>query len=116
MTLKEALPIAEKATHCGMCKIDFLGTGLCPSGKKYGFVAYWPEGRIEILKALSYKQVKPTKRLLDIVNSCTMCGICDRQCTFITNLRPMMIQEALKDYVDSLLQKNDKVLVICFSL
>jgi len=41
-SLDDALEIAKKETHCGMCRIDFLGTGLCPSGKKHGFVAYWP--------------------------------------------------------------------------
>jgi hypothetical protein len=98
----QAFLIATKATHCGMCKIDFLGTGLCPSGKKYGFASYWPEGRMELMKALREKTVMPTKKLLEIVNSCTMCGICDRQCYFITNLRPSVVQQGLLDYVKNL--------------
>ena len=32
--LDEAVKIAEKGTHCGMCKVDFLGVGVCPAGKK----------------------------------------------------------------------------------
>ncbi len=31
-SLDDAVAIAKKGTHCGMCRIDFLGTGLCPSG------------------------------------------------------------------------------------
>jgi hypothetical protein len=98
----QAFSIATKATHCGMCKIDFLGTGLCPSGKKYGFASYWPEGRMELMKAIHEKTITPTKKLLEIVDSCTMCGVCDRQCYFITNLRPSVVQQGLRDYVNTL--------------
>jgi UDP-N-acetylenolpyruvoylglucosamine reductase len=109
MKMNEAVEIAKKGTHCGMCKIDFLGTGVCSAGKKYGFVAYWPEGRMELTLALAAGTVKPTKMLLDIVNSCTLCGICDYQCHFITHLRPMKVQQALKEYVAHL---NDSDLVV----
>jgi len=102
MTLENALEIAEKGTHCGMCKIDFLGTGLCPAGRKHGFVAYWPEGRMEITQALASGRVQPTEKLVEIVNSCNSCGICDKQCNFITHLRPERVQQGLKEYVDSL--------------
>ncbi|MBU1940751.1 MAG: FAD-binding protein [Candidatus Thermoplasmatota archaeon] len=106
MSLADGIDTAVKATHCGMCKIDFLGTGLCPAGKQHGYVAYWPEGRMEIIKALHEKRIQPTKKLVDIVESCTLCGICDHQCHFITNLRPTIVQKALKEYVKNL-NKND---------
>ncbi|MBN1281019.1 MAG: FAD-binding protein [Candidatus Thermoplasmatota archaeon] len=102
MNLHEAAEMAKKETHCGMCKVDFLGTGLCPAGLKHGFVAYWPEGRMELVQALAAGTVPPTQALVDIVNSCTMCGICDRQCHFITHLRPMKAQQALKTYAENL--------------
>ncbi len=101
-TLKDAVAIAEKGTHCGMCKIDFLGIGLCPAGKKHGFLAYWPQGRMEIVKALASGRVKPTDKLIDIVKSCPLCGICDKQCNFITQLRPEKVAHALKEYVHNL--------------
>jgi hypothetical protein len=104
--LEDAVKIAEKGTHCGMCKIDFLGSGLCPSGKKYGFVAYWPEGRMELVKALHSKKIKPTKALIEIANSCTLCGICEKQCNFTTHLRPEKVSKALKEYVNKL-DKNE---------
>lgn len=100
--LEEAVSIAKKGTHCGMCRFDFLGTGLCPSGKKYGFVAYWPQGRMQIFKMLMSGKVKPTKKLIEIANSCTFCGICDKQCNFATQLRPEKVAKALKEYTDSL--------------
>jgi|GEM_PF-154210 len=101
-SLKEAVAIAQKGTHCGMCRIDFLGTGLCPSGKKHGYLAYWPQGRMELVKHLSEGRIKPTEKLREIANSCTLCGICDKQCNFTTQLRPEKVARALKDYVNAL--------------
>jgi FAD/FMN-containing dehydrogenase len=100
--LDSAIETAEKATHCGMCRIDFLETGLCPAGVKHGFAAYWPDGRMELLLALKRNELKPTEKLVEIVNSCDLCGRCDRQCHFITNLRPSKVQEALKNLVEAL--------------
>ena len=101
-TFKEALNIANKGTHCGMCRIDFLGTGLCPSGKKHGYLAYWPQGRMQIFKMLQSGKVQPTEKLIDIANSCPLCGICDKQCNFATQLRPEKVAKALKEYVQHL--------------
>ena len=101
MTLSEVLSATKKEAHCGMCKIDYLDTGVCPSGKKHGFLAYWPEGRVELARALAENEVRPTPVLFDIVNSCNFCGICDKQCNFITQLRPMKVERALKEYADN---------------
>ena len=89
-------------THCAMCRLDFLGIGVCPSGKKHGFVAYWPQGRIEIYRALQNGTLTPTQQLIDIVDTCTLCGVCDKLCSFITNRRPMIVLNALKEYVEGL--------------
>src|SRR5512137_411310 len=100
--LEEVVKIAEKGTHCGMCRIDFLGTGLCPAGKKHGFLAYWPQGRMELVKHLNEGRIQPTITLIEIANSCTLCGICDKQCNFATQLRPEKVAKALKEYVKDL--------------
>ena len=102
ISFKDAVEIAKKGTHCGMCRFDFLGSGVCPAGRKKGFVAYWPQGRMEIVKQLDSGRVKPTEKLKDIVDSCNLCGICDKQCNFITQLRPEKVAKALKEYVESL--------------
>jgi hypothetical protein len=102
MKLTDVLDAAKKEAHCGMCRIDYLDTGVCPSGKSRGFLAYWPEGRVELARALAEKTVQPTEALLDIVKTCTLCGFCDRQCHFITQLRPMKVAEGLKDYAATL--------------
>jgi hypothetical protein len=102
MTEDMVMQTAKTETHCAMCRLDFLGTGVCPSGKKHGFVAYWPQGRIEIYRALKAGTLTPTQRLIDIADTCTLCGACDKQCSFITNRRPMLVQKALKEYVKRL--------------
>ncbi|HES59192.1 MAG TPA: FAD-binding protein [Caldithrix sp.] len=99
---EEAITIAKKGSHCGMCRFDFLGTGVCPSGKKHGFLAYWPQGRMQIFKSLMSGKVKPTKKLIEITTSCSLCGICDKQCNFATQLRPEKVAKALKEYTESL--------------
>jgi UDP-N-acetylenolpyruvoylglucosamine reductase len=109
--LQKAFYIAEKGTHCGMCKIDFLGSGVCPSGKKNGFAAYWPDGRMEIVKALYSGKIRPTEELKNIAKSCKVCGICDKQCNFTTHLRPERVAKALKEYVNKLDDKDfEKIL------
>jgi hypothetical protein len=102
ISLKDAVEIAKKGTHCGMCRFDFLGNGVCPAGKKHGFLAYWPQGRMELVKHLEEGKVPLTEKLIDIVNSCSLCGICDKQCNFITQLRPEKVAKALKEYVNNL--------------
>jgi FAD/FMN-containing dehydrogenase len=104
--LDSAIEIAEKASHCGMCRIDFLETGLCSAGVKNGFAAYWPDGRMELLLALTRDELEPTEKLVDVVKSCDMCGRCDKQCHFITHLRPSKVQEALKHFVETLDEKD----------
>lgn len=100
--MTEAGTVSEKFTHCGMCRIDYLGTGLCPAGTQHGYYAYWPCGRNELFKALRDKRITPTRRLKQIVDSCTLCGACDKQCSFVNNLQPTVVQKALKDYASKL--------------
>ncbi|MFW6147023.1 MAG: FAD-binding oxidoreductase [Thermodesulfobacteriota bacterium] len=106
---EEAEHIAAQCRHYAMCKIDFLGTGLCPSGKKNGFVSYYPQGRMDIYYALSNNMIPVTPRLIDIVNTCTLCGICDKQCYFVTELRPMKVMNALKYYLDDYLKAQGEI-------
>ena len=57
---------------------------------------------MEIVKQLDSGRVKPTEKLKDIVDSCNLCGFCDKQCNFITQLRPEKVAKALKEYVENL--------------
>ncbi|MFC1861068.1 FAD-binding protein [Chloroflexota bacterium] len=109
MDLTEAKSIAERCTHYGMCKIDFLGTGVCPAGIEQKYVSYYPQGRMEIVHALADGIIPVTERLVDIARSCNLCGVCDKQCYFVTGLRPVRVMEALKDYVESHLTENKAI-------
>lgn len=48
----DPLHTALLCRHYSMCKIDYLDTGLCPSGPEKHFVAYYPQGRMDIYAAL----------------------------------------------------------------
>ncbi|MBN2124341.1 MAG: FAD-binding oxidoreductase [Deltaproteobacteria bacterium] len=107
--------IAETASQCrhyAMCKIDFLGTGLCPAGEQYHYVSFYPQGRMDICRALFQGDLPVSEGLLRIADSCTLCGICDRQCAFVTGLRPLKVMAALKDHVRSFLKGGGRVLEI----
>ena len=96
MISEEAAGIASQCRHYAMCKIDFLGTGLCPPGENNHYVSYYPQGRMDLYDALAKGQIPVTERLVDIADTCTLCGICDKQCHFATELRPMKVMRALK--------------------
>ena len=112
MISKEAAAIASQCRHYAMCKIDFLGTGLCPAGKAHHFVSYYPQGRMDIYYALSEKVIPVTEGLVHIAHTCTLCGICDKQCHFVTELRPMSVMNALQEYVRDHLEENRPVVKV----
>jgi len=104
--LQQVKEIADKCVHYAMCRIDFLGTGVCSSGVKSGYVSYYPQGRMEIVSALADGLIPVTERLVDIAQSCTLCGKCDKQCYFVRELRPLKVMQALKEHVESHLSQG----------
>ena len=109
MISEEAGKMAAQCRHYAMCKIDFLGTGLCPPGQKKHYVAYHPQGRMDLYHALSENIIPVTEGLVDIARTCTLCGICDKQCHFVTGMRPMKVMKALKDYVEAHVRQGKEV-------
>jgi len=109
---EEARKISSQCRHYAMCKIDFLGTGLCPSGPKKHYVSYYPQGRMDICSALSRDLIPLTPALVDIADTCTLCGICDRQCHFVTGMRPTTAMTALKNHVAAWLKEGRKIEII----
>ena len=96
---EKARRTAAQCRHYAMCKIDYLDTGLCPSGPERHYVAFYPQGRMDLYRALAEGLVPMTEALVEAADTCTLCGICDKQCHFITGLRPVKVMEALKDHV-----------------
>lgn len=102
---------ASQCSHYAMCKIDFLKTGLCPAGTKKHFVSYYPMGRMDIVHALAESELPVTERLVDIAETCNLCGICEKQCYFVMELRPLEVMKALKDVVDAHIADGKEILV-----
>jgi hypothetical protein len=97
--MDDVLKIAKNCRHYAMCKIDFLGSGICASGPEKHYVSYYPEGRMDLYAALAERHIPVTERCVDIAATCDLCGKCDYQCYFVTELRPSRVMEALKDLV-----------------
>jgi len=95
-----ARTLAAQCRHYAMCKIDYLATGLCPSGPEKHFVTYYPQGRMDLYRGLAEGRIPVTEALLDAADTCTMCGICDPQCHFVTGMQPTTVMGALKTYVE----------------
>ena len=62
---------AAQCRHYAMCKIDYLGTGLCPSGPEKQYVAYYPQGRMDLYRALADDLIPVTEALVDVADTCT---------------------------------------------
>jgi hypothetical protein len=102
---QEALRIAKNCRHYAMCKIDFLGSGVCASGLEKHYVSFYPQGRMDLYAALMERKVPVTEKCLEIAGTCDLCGKCDYQCSFVTDLRPTFVMKAFKkhiaDYIDA---------------
>ena len=108
----EALRIAKNCRHYAMCKIDFLGSGICASGLEKQYVSYFPQGRMDLYAAICEKAIPVTEQCVEIADSCNLCGKCDYQCYFVTEMRPSIVMKALKDYVDDYLANGGDIVPV----
>jgi UDP-N-acetylenolpyruvoylglucosamine reductase len=92
-----------------MCKIDFLGSGVCDSGLEKHFVSFYPQGRMILYEALAENKVTVTEKCLEIADSCNLCGKCDYQCYFLNEMRPTKVMEALKNHVETFIKNGGKI-------
>jgi FAD binding domain len=97
--MDDVLTTAKNCRHYAMCKIDFLGSGVCPSGPERFYDSFYPQGRMALYAALAEGRIPVTRKTVEIAESCDLCGKCDYQCYFITELRPSRVMKALKDFV-----------------
>jgi hypothetical protein len=104
----DVLRTAAQCRHYAMCKIDYLGTGLCPPGKRYHYVSYYPQGRMDLYCALAANLIPVTERLVHITETCDLCGSCDKQCYFYAGLRSLKVMKALKGQVDAHIEKHGR--------
>lgn len=97
--MDEILKTAKSCRHYAMCKIDFLGTGLCKSGAEKHYVSFYPQGRMDLYAALAENRIPVTEKCIEIADSCDLCGRCDYQCYFVTEMKPSSVMRALKEHV-----------------
>lgn len=107
MVRGNAAETAAGCRHYAMCKIDCLGTGVCPSGSRNRYVSFYPQGIMDIYAAISRGELDLTPELVRIADQCTLCGICDAQCHFVTELRPLAVAGALKEYAERALRSGE---------
>jgi len=100
---------ARNCRHYAMCKIDFLGSGVCASGLERHFVSYYPQGRMILYEALAENKIQITEKCVQIAESCNLCGKCDYQCYFLNEMRPTKVMEALKNHVETFIKNGGKI-------
>ncbi len=81
--------------HCVKCKLCSISSfhpteewlPLCPSGRFYGYQAFYAPGRLEIFREILEGELsEPTEGLLNAVYACTLCGACYEKCKQITSV------------------------------
>jgi hypothetical protein len=97
--MNDVLKTAKNCRHYAMCKIDFLGSGVCRSGLEKGYVSFYPQGRMDLYVALAEERIPVTPACLEIADSCDLCGRCDYQCYFVTEMKPTAVMRALKERI-----------------
>jgi hypothetical protein len=102
---------ARNCRHYAMCKIDFLGSGVCDSGLEKHFVSYYPQGRMILYEALTENKITVTQKCIEIADSCDLCGKCDYQCYFLNEMRPTKVMEALKNHVETFVKNGGEIKV-----
>ena len=109
--MNDVLNTAKSCRHYAMCKIDFLGTGLCKSGAEKHYVSFYPQGRMDLYAALAENKIPITEKCVEIAETCDLCGKCDYQCYFVTEMKPSVVMNALKEHVRLHLKNGGEVLV-----
>ena len=110
--MDENLKTAKNCRHYAMCKIDFLGSGICASGLEKQYVSFYPQGRMILYEGLAENKVPITDKCVEIADTCNLCGKCDFQCYFVTEMRPTKVMKALKDHVGAYLKSGGKIVHI----
>lgn len=109
--MNNILKTARNCRHYAMCKIDFLDTGICVSGTEKHYVSFYPQGRMDLYAALAENKIPVTEKCIEIADSCDLCGKCDFQCYFVTEMKPSLVMNALKEHIKLHLANGGEILM-----
>jgi len=121
MALEEFKPMMERCSNCLGCRwipFDKIKNQRfaenCPSICYNNFNTYSARGRFQLGISLVDKEVEYTDTVMDVINSCTTCGMCDVSCKVCRyNLEPLeynfeMKAEAVRE--GKILPKQQKII------
>jgi Fe-S oxidoreductase len=94
MSLEDYRQTMETCCRCSACKFipferveGYLNVNACPSISRYNFHGYSGGGRLNLGVAMMEKQIDPdSKKLLEVVYNCQMCGACDVSCKYAMDM------------------------------
>ena len=96
----------KKCFRCNQCKIvplpvvkkaDFSHG--CPANLEYLFQGYSGGGKQIMALSLLNGRIEAGKRLAEITNACTTCGLCDVSCKFIMEAERNKVNMALREHM-----------------
>ncbi len=108
ITLEDLRRINARCIHCRACQYAYSGepdregeteeyTGMlqgCPAGIYFGWEGYYNSGKQWMARAFLNGEIKPSKELLEVVEACTTCGMCETQCP--NYIETVAVTEALR--------------------
>ncbi|MHA1740906.1 MAG: (Fe-S)-binding protein [Candidatus Thorarchaeota archaeon] len=93
-SLEDLRKINARCIHCRACQYAYSGepdrqgeteeyTGMlqgCPAGIYFGWEGYFNSGKQWMARAWLNGEIEPSQELLEVVEACTTCGMCETQC------------------------------------
>jgi Fe-S oxidoreductase len=111
MEREEILSAIYHCVKCKLCSISSFHPNeewlpLCPSGRFYGYQAFYSPGRLEIFREILEGEIsEPTEGLLNAVYACTLCGACYEKCKQITSVE-ISLPELFEELRGELVKKG----------
>lgn len=102
----KTLFLEKNLAQCEECRIC---SGYCTVASSFKGIETWSsKGRILIIRGLQTKEVSPSKKVVDILYTCTECGLCFAQC--FENLE---VNEAIRAARHQIVKKGMAPEVFC---
>lgn len=65
---------------------------------------------MDLYAALAENRIPVTEKCIEIADTCDLCGICDYQCYFVTEMKPSLVMKALKEHIKLHLDSGGEIL------